>query len=41
VLAAGVWVLAQRNRITPDDLDRTHVSPMSEATDRAVEPAAA
>ena len=29
-LAAGVWVLAQRNKITPDELDRTHVSPLDE-----------
>jgi inorganic phosphate transporter, PiT family len=40
-LAAGVWVLAQRNKITPDELDRTRVSPMAEATDRPAEPVAA
>ncbi len=40
-LAAGVWVLAQRNRITPDELDRTHVSPRAEVREGAPEPAAA
>jgi inorganic phosphate transporter, PiT family len=40
-LAAGVWVLAQRNKITPDELDRTHVSPRTEAREGAPEPAAA
>jgi hypothetical protein len=36
-----VWVLAQRNKITPDELDRTHVSPVAEAREGAPEPTAA
>jgi PiT family inorganic phosphate transporter len=40
-LAAGVWILAQRNKITADDLDRTHVSPLDEGRQLGAEPAAA
>jgi PiT family inorganic phosphate transporter len=40
-LAAGVFVLAQRNKITPDQLDRTHVDPLAEARRAAGEPIAA
>jgi hypothetical protein len=29
--AYGLWTLAQRNNITPADLDRTHVPPEEEA----------
>jgi PiT family inorganic phosphate transporter len=38
-LAAGVFILAQRNKIAPDELDRTHVSPLEESGAR--EPAIA
>ena len=37
-LAAGVWTLAQRNKITADDLDRTHVSPQDEAAQLGARP---
>jgi PiT family inorganic phosphate transporter len=37
-LAAGVWTLAQRNKITADDLDRTHVRPQDEATQLGAKP---
>jgi PiT family inorganic phosphate transporter len=30
-LAGGVFLLAQRNKITPGELDRTHVTPQAEA----------
>jgi PiT family inorganic phosphate transporter len=40
-LAAGVYVLAQRNKITADDLDRTRLTPQAEATRRAGEPVGA
>jgi inorganic phosphate transporter, PiT family len=40
-LAAGVWTLAQRNKITADDLDRTHVKPADEATQLGAQPLAA
>jgi inorganic phosphate transporter, PiT family len=40
-LAAGVWILAQRNKITADDLDRTHVSPADEGRQLGAQPAAA
>jgi inorganic phosphate transporter, PiT family len=34
-LAGFVFTLAQRNKVTPSDLDRTHVSPEGEAATRA------
>jgi PiT family inorganic phosphate transporter len=37
-LAAGVFTLAQRNKITADDLDRTHVRPQDEATQLGARP---
>jgi PiT family inorganic phosphate transporter len=37
-LAAGVWILAQRNKITADDLDRTHVSPSDESAQLGSQP---
>jgi inorganic phosphate transporter, PiT family len=39
--AFGLWTLAQRNKITPDDLDRTNVSVVEEAELSGVPPAIA
>jgi len=39
--AFGLWTLAQRNKITPDDLDRTNVSPVQEAELAGMPPAVA
>jgi inorganic phosphate transporter, PiT family len=40
-LAAVVFLLAQKTKVTADDLDRTHVSAASEGTDQALAPAGA
>jgi len=39
--AFGLWTLAQRNNITPEDLDRTSVTPVEEAVMSGVPPAVA
>ena len=39
--AFGLWTLAQRNKITPDELDRTNVSVVEEAEMSGVPPAVA
>ena len=39
--AFGLWTLAQRNKITPKDLDRTNVSVVEEAEESGVPPALA
>jgi len=39
--AFGLWTLAQRNNIGPDDLDRTNVTPVEEAELAGVPPAVA
>jgi hypothetical protein len=39
--AFALWTLAQRNKITPQDLDRTNVSVVDEAEMSGVPPAVA